>query len=240
MYSTRPLGVFAVLLLLGTATASAQTFGAFGTCTGTSASVAISSVDYTCSTAEVDASGTWSVTNADGVRLDYFIDSTLYQSETRYGTSGSWSFGDTASLSGSHSFRVDAYPVVTSGGVETTCLQHGTYDTESFGGCPLPLVATITGCTWNQDPVKAICYPDCTGSASGGTSPYSYTWGVQDSYGTDWEPTTGPTIRTTNRSPSGMSCRCGYAGIWDTVVFEVEDADSSVDTDSILCGGQAM
>lgn len=240
MRSVRLFCTLAVLVLLLAETASAQTFSEQGNCSGASASASISTFSYNCYQEEVTAGGTWS-SNAGAIYIKYYVDNILYQTETRFGSSGTWYFLDDISLSQTtHTLRIDFYPVDTSGGSNTTCLQDGGSDSDSISVGVCPLIATITDCIWNQDPVKAICYPDCTGTASGGTPPYSYTWCVDEGGVLDCEPTTGPTYSTTNDSPSGMSCRCGYAGIWDTVVFEVEDDDSSVDTDSILCGGDQM
>lgn len=240
MRSVRLFCTLAVLVLLLPDTASAQTFSEQGNCSGASASASISTFSYNCYQEEVTAGGPWS-SNAGAIYIEYYVDNTLYQSETRFGSSGTWYFLDDISLSQTtHTLRIDFYPVDTSGDSNTTCLQDGGSDSDSISVGSCPLIGAIDGCTWNEDPVKAICYPDCTGHSGGGTSPFFYTWGIQDAYGTDWESPTGPTTSRTDDSPSGPSfnCRCGYAGYYDTVVFKVEDDDSTVVTDTLTCGGE--
>jgi hypothetical protein len=76
---------------------------------------------------EMAGAGTWAVTYpANAVRLDYFIDGSMYASEQRYSDtrSGSWSFSMTGISCGSHTFMVKAYPMVVYSGGSTVCLNN--------------------------------------------------------------------------------------------------------------------
>lgn len=229
----RTLCLLAVLLLLVAPSAPAQ-----ADCTGTSAAVSISSASFDCSLDDVNGNGSWSVSGADGVYIEYLVDGTLYQVETRYGVSGTWTFADDASLSdGFHTLVVNAYPLLDNGSGQTICLQHGDSDSRGFWvDCvPDPLDVVINECSWSCD-FKAICYGTCSGAASGGTPSYTFMWGSQDPTGSiNWQATSGPSIRGSVTSPT-LSCRAGYAGIYDTIVLKVEDSTGAQDTATYSCG----
>lgn len=235
MYVNRGLFFLTVALLLAAVPAAGQILWDQGNCTDTSATVAIGSVSYDCSLGRITASGTWSVTSAVGIHLEYSIDGVLYQSETRYGSNGTWSFVDDVVLSdASHTFRIDGYPVVDDGSVETTCWQHGTNVSQGFSvACVLS--AWINECSWSCSS-KNLCYGTCPGAVSGGTAPYYYTWGVEDPEGNvDWEPRQGPTFKTVTESPQ-LNCRAGYAGIYDVIVLKAEDSSGQAVMTYAACG----
>ncbi|HYO51432.1 MAG TPA: hypothetical protein VEU50_01415 [Archangium sp.] len=72
---------------------------------------------------ELAGSGPWAVSaGANAVRLEYSINNTLYASEERAGTSGTWYFSHAGLACGTYSLQVKAWPmVVDSAGNRTTC-----------------------------------------------------------------------------------------------------------------------
>lgn len=172
--------VIVFLLVVGTlSNAAGAQFSAQGLCAGTSSNVSISSVSHDSCGNVVSADGSWDVSGgASGVQLDYYIDSTLYQSETKTGvTWGNWGFDDNFSSTGSHTFLVYAYPIVDNGSGYTTCLQHGSSASRAFtvsaAGAP---TATIDVCLWNCDFFSGDCTGTCSGSATGGCPGYTPYW----------------------------------------------------------------
>lgn len=236
MRVTSGLCVFVVLVVLAASPAGAQVFWEMGNCTGASATVGISTASYSCKLDTVSASGTWSAANAAGIHLDYYLDGVLYQSEYRAGSSGTWSFIEAVTLfEGVHTLRVDGFPVVSSGGVDTTCWQQGATASQGFSVNCLP-DASIGVCSWNCDDLKHLCSGTCPGSVSGGTPLFLYTWGVGDPNGfVSWGSTTGPTPKRFNNSPT-LSCRDGYAGVYDKILFKVQDSEGHTDTAIVRCG----
>ncbi len=72
---------------------------------------------------ELAGSGPWAVSaGGNAVRLEYYVNNSLYASEERAGTSGTWYFSQAGLACGTYSFQVKAYPmVVDSAGNRTTC-----------------------------------------------------------------------------------------------------------------------
>jgi len=123
--------------------ANAQ-FSTKGICDGVGASVVINSLSH--SSGVLSASGDWSVSgNADGMWFDYYIDTTKYQSESKSGTEGSWTFQDDYNSACTHTFKVTACPMVGA----TICWAHCYSDSENFRVGPV--MAAITSCTWEPD-----------------------------------------------------------------------------------------
>ncbi|HYO54812.1 hypothetical protein, partial [Archangium sp.] len=62
---------------------------------------------------EMAASGSWTVSpGANAVRLEYYVDDTLYTVEERVGVSGTWSFSTTGVVCGPRNLVVKAWPMV--------------------------------------------------------------------------------------------------------------------------------
>ncbi|HEX5751896.1 MAG TPA: hypothetical protein VFZ09_37090 [Archangium sp.] len=72
---------------------------------------------------EMAASGTWTTApGANAVRLEYYVGDTLYTTEERVGTTGTWYFSTTGIACGPRNLVVKAWPmVVDSAGNRTTC-----------------------------------------------------------------------------------------------------------------------
>ncbi|MFE8603554.1 hypothetical protein [Archangium violaceum] len=72
---------------------------------------------------EMAASGSWAVSGgANAIRLEYYIGGTLYSSEERTGTSGTWYFSQAGIACGTRTLLVKAWPmVIDSNGSRTTC-----------------------------------------------------------------------------------------------------------------------
>jgi hypothetical protein len=72
---------------------------------------------------EMAASGTWvAAPGANAVRLEYYVDDTLYTTEERVGGTGTWYFSTTGIFCGSRRLVVKAWPmVIDSAGNRTTC-----------------------------------------------------------------------------------------------------------------------
>ena len=160
------VGLF-VLALLGSAAppVNAIPIQEMGVCSGTSASVTITNIDYDCSQEVLDADGDWAVfCSANGSYCEYSIDNQVVQSENKSGTSGSWYFSDDyAANCASHTFQLCCYPKVDS----TICWTHGACTTAPFPNLPR---AGVT--------CEEATHPQylCTGTASGGEPPYTGEW----------------------------------------------------------------
>ena len=159
--------VIAVLWLTGPVSA--------GVCSDTSAFVQISSVNY--QHGDVLADGTWSVSGgANSVRLQYRIDTSLFQTETQSGTAGSWSFVDDFNGGcGSHAFQVCAAPRVVTSSSTTVCVDHETCQSDSFSICCL--TADIDG-DFTPDPFTFTTYDAVVQGST--TSALSYRWDKSD------------------------------------------------------------
>ncbi|WPB79801.1 hypothetical protein KYC5002_11670 [Archangium violaceum] len=72
---------------------------------------------------EIAASGTWATTaGANAVRLEYSVGDTVYTTEERVGTTGTWYFSTTGIACGPRDLVVKAWPmVIDSAGNRTTC-----------------------------------------------------------------------------------------------------------------------
>lgn len=204
-------GITALLALaLLVAAAGGAHAAAQAICTGTSATVSISSVSW--SNNVVSAYGTWSVTNAEAGYIEYYIDGTLYQSELKIGTSGSWTFGDSYSQCGSHTLTVYVYPAVYNGSGYTICWTHGTSTSAGF---------TVTCAPHASMSCTDIGYPvvECTGTASGGSGPYTGWWKVDNGNWYQDYP------YTSSYGPWSQQYVCKWRqGVSFTVYFKVRDS----------------
>ena len=150
-------------------------------CSGTSAFVAISSVNY--SSQQVLADGTWSVSGgADSVRLQHFIDGTLFQDGSQSGTTGSWSFIDDFAQCGDDlPFKACAAPRVCDGSGCTVCVEHETCKQKLFDSTDCSLTVSGPLCSWTCSGFEFIgaeCTGSCSVTASGGEAPYSALWHI--------------------------------------------------------------
>lgn len=173
-FSSTPRLVPAVVVVLALVAGAPAPAAILGDCTGTWASVAITSSSHDCFADELVASGSWWVGGgANGVRLKYYIDGQLYQQETRSGTDGTWYFADDFdALCRSHTFQVVAIARVGT----TDCLEHD--DSDSVGFPSLP--SASMDCTVSGHPQY-----HCVGTASGGEPLYTAEW-KEGSY--NWVP----------------------------------------------------
>lgn len=201
-------------------------------CSNTSASVSIASPGavHSCSTDTVSADGSWSVANADGVELTYYIEGTLYQRETKTGSSGSWDFTDSFSASdGWYTFKVQACPTLDDGGTSTVCLQHCATASDDFEVDCSTLEVSITGCLWDCDFMTNECTGTCDAEAQNGASPYDHTWCV-DTDGNLVCESTQTSFSSSFTSPT-LECDVG-----DPVLLDVEDDNGDVASDDWTCG----
>jgi hypothetical protein len=76
---------------------------------------------------ELAAAGSWAVTYpANAIRIEYYVDTSLFGYDERPGSSGTWNHGSTGLACGTHAFEVRAYPmVIDSSGLRATCLSNG-------------------------------------------------------------------------------------------------------------------
>jgi hypothetical protein len=145
-------------------------------CSGVS--VAVSIAGASLYQGELGASGSWTVsTGANAVRLEYYVNNTLYASEERTGTSGTWYFSYAGFSCGTKSFQVKAWPmVIDSNGNRTTCSASPNSASQSVSQpCP--------GGTWTEsstescaDLIMASCYsrswtPSCPANPAGTSCP---------------------------------------------------------------------
>ncbi|HEX5746784.1 MAG TPA: hypothetical protein VFZ09_11095 [Archangium sp.] len=96
---------------------------------------------------EVAGSGSWTVVSpANAVRLEYFVDGTLFGMDERPGTSGTWYFSAWGMTCGAHGFTVRATPmVIDSAGNRTTCFSTSRSTSQTFTeSCP-PLYWSPSG-----------------------------------------------------------------------------------------------
>ena len=136
-------------------------------CSGVSASVNIEAIGATQS-GTVTASGAWSVGGgASGAYIKYYIDSTLWQTEHKTGTSGPWEFEDEPVSVGLHTFTVYVYPKKDG----AICWTHGDSASQPVT-VPSPNPSVRITCV-------SIGYPvyECTGSVvKGGNAPFTPYW----------------------------------------------------------------
>lgn len=136
---------------------------------------------------ELAGSGSWTTSpGANAVRLEYYVNNTLYTSEERTGTSGSWYFSYAGFSCGTYTFQVKAYPmVIDSNGNRTTCWASPNTASQSVSqACPGG-VWTLTGAENCYDLIMASCYtrswtPSCPTSPAGKpcSSVGDYCWQV--------------------------------------------------------------
>ncbi|WP_052517718.1 hypothetical protein [Archangium violaceum] len=165
----------------GTDVASTPAEEALGTqeaalCSGVSVSASISGASLY--QGELAGSGSWTVsTGANAVRLEYYVNNTLYTSEERTGTSGTWYFSYAGFSCGTYSFQVKAYPmVIDSNGNRSTCWASPNTASQSVSqACPGG-VWVLTGAENCYDLIMASCYtrswtPSCPTSPAGKSCP---------------------------------------------------------------------
>ncbi|HEX5748614.1 MAG TPA: hypothetical protein VFZ09_20405 [Archangium sp.] len=144
-------------------------------CSGVSVSTSISGASIY--QGELAASGSWtSSTGANAVRLEYYVNNTLYTSEERTGSSGTWYFSYTGftACGTTYAFQVKAYPmVIDSNGNRSTCWASPNTVSQnvSTAACPGG-VWTLTGAENCYDLIMASCYtrswtPSCPSSPAG-------------------------------------------------------------------------
>ncbi len=177
-----------------------------GLCDGTWASVSGSGYPG-CNDYVVSWSGSWSVGGgANGAYLQYFVNGVLYQTESKSGTSGSWSFSDDVSCN-DYVVSVDIYPKV--GG--TVCWTHGDSIDDFFEGCSDTDVSLTCHDVGNY--VKAY------GSYTGSSGPYTSQWDT----GSGW----------VNGPPGTLVVPCPPSGV---IKFRVLDKENCPTTASCYCG----
>lgn len=122
---------------------------------------------------EMAGSGSWGSTSpANGVRLEYFIDNVKQAIDDRVGSSGSWSFSQAGVSCGTHTFQVNAYPlVIDSAGNRTVCLNSGPRSLSQSVSepCPPPLGCNGDGvcnlyCSLDKDCFACPSGIHCTNS----------------------------------------------------------------------------
>src|SRR5262245_3445607 len=135
----------------------------------------------------LDGKGTWSVEGgADGVLIEYRIDSDRMQSESRMGTSGTWDFARMLPNDvscGKHTLVVHAFPSVKAGERQHHCLKKASSKPYVFEISCAPVVE-IADCEWKCSGEDALCTGTCTAKARRGRLGYVPYWGVN---GEDWE-----------------------------------------------------
>lgn len=146
-----------------------------------SARVEVTMAELTVADDRMRAHGSWTAAGgAEGVALEYRIDSNRHQAEALSGKSGgSWRFEESADTveCGSHALRVWAYPIVNEEGRQRVCLTNGTSAQKILKISCTPR-ARIEGCTWSCS--EGACTGSCTGTASHGHPGYVPYWGVGD------------------------------------------------------------
>ncbi|AKJ06031.1 hypothetical protein ATI61_110224 [Archangium gephyra] len=125
----------------------------------------VSSYNY-----EAAGSGEWQVSmGANAVRLEYYVDGTLYSFEERVGATGTWYFSASPMSCGPHTFEVKAYPmVVDSAGNRTTCMDAPNSADQAFEQYCAPTASVSCG-----RPGTSL---HCTGTAAGGSYSYTRYW----------------------------------------------------------------
>ncbi|WP_225414241.1 hypothetical protein [Stigmatella hybrida] len=124
--------------------------------------------------------GTWSVGgSANAVRLEHFIDGVLRSTEERPGRTGTWYVSADGMTCGAHAFVVKAYPmIIDSNGNQTTCWDAPRQTSQSVDQpCP-----TVSMSCMPESRINSIC----TGTASGGTGPYTPFWKVNYTSEGNW------------------------------------------------------
>jgi hypothetical protein len=128
------------------------------------------------------AAGTWTASGgADGVALEYRIDSNRHQADafSGPGAQGHWHFEEPADTvdCGPHALRVWAYPIVNEEGKQRVCLTNGTSAQKTVKISCTPR-ARIESCRWQCS--AGSCTGSCTGTASHGHPGYVPFWGIGD------------------------------------------------------------
>ncbi|WNG60379.1 hypothetical protein F0U59_40975 [Archangium gephyra] len=148
-------------------------------CSGVTVSTSISGASIY--QGELAGSGSWTTsTGANAVRLEYYVNNTLYTSEERTGTSGTWYFSYTgfSACGTTYGFQVKAYPmVIDSAGNRTTCYASPNTVSQNVSTDPCPGgVWVLTGAENCYDLIMASCYtrswtPSCPASPVGKACP---------------------------------------------------------------------
>jgi hypothetical protein len=171
------LGACGLVLVLFPAVAGAAGTAERCAAASTQVSVQTSSVQGW----SIQAAGIWSAAGgADGVLLEYRIDMDRYQSETRTGTSGSWSISqEYLHHCGKHTLRVFSFPMIRDGDRVVACLENGSSTPRPFEFSCEP-VARIDSCDWKCS--EDECRGTCTGSAREGVPDYAAYWGLNNAH----------------------------------------------------------
>jgi hypothetical protein len=157
-------------------------------CAGKQAAVQV--VDAAFADGVLKAHGTWQVTGANAILLEYRIDQDRLQGEVRTGTSGTWEMTLPFQLCDMHTLRVYVYPAVQESNRLVHCLDNGTSQPRRFQVSCGPK-AQIVSCQWDCEDEAGgrRCTGTCTGEASGGRPPYLPFWGVD---GAGYQPVQPP------------------------------------------------
>lgn len=180
----------------------------------------------------LDGKGTWAAGGgADGVLLEYRIDSDRMLSETRTGAAGSWDFermlpNDTSC--GRHTLVVFAFPSVKAGDRHLHCLKRVTSTPRVFEISCSPRVE-IVDCQWEcSGGDSPLCNGVCTATARRGKLGYVPYWGVN---GEDWEQGDA-----SSEGPWSHPVACAPG---ERISFKVRDRDGRgywSEVDEIGCG----
>lgn len=148
-------------------------------CAGAKTKVAVSGSSVQGWT--VKGEGTWEVTGADGVLLEYRIDMDRYQAEMRTGAKGPWTVTQFFPYQEcrKHTLRVYVFPAFRDGDRLFACLEHGSSAPKPFEFNCDPL-AKIDSCAWQCSDDE--CTGTCTASASSGIPDYQAWWGLNDAH----------------------------------------------------------
>jgi hypothetical protein len=179
----------------------------------------------------IDGKGTWTAEGAEGVLVEYRIDSDRMQSETRMGKSGSWDFARMQPKDptcGRHTLVVFAFPSVKADKRQLHCLNKASSKPRVFEVSCTPLVE-IADCQWECGGTDSPqCTGICTASARRGRLGYIPFWGVN---GEGWEQG-----EAASEGPWHHSVVCDPG---QKISFKVRDRDGRgywSEVDEIGCG----
>lgn len=195
-----------------------------GDCSTTWASGTITSITATC-TGNVTASGTYTVGGgATGARIECWVDGALRQVFDKSGTSGTWSCNMNGFSVGSHTFTLKVVPKTSDG---TICYEDTFTISQGF---------VVSACLTASLSCLAQLYPSyrCTGTATGGSAPYTASWGYQPEGGSITWSSDG-----TGNGPFYRIYVCKTISLPYTVHFKVTDATGAIsNTVNWTCNGE--
>lgn len=184
---------------------------------------------------ELGAAGSWTVSSANGVRLEFLVDGQTQAVSERPSASGTWNHSSQGLACGAHTLQVRAWPmVIDSAGNRTTCMAQGPRIlSQSFNqDCPSASVRCLHTSRWQVT---------CTGSAGGGTGTLTPVWQQQYRLPSQWDWNVNLPWYEGNWTHV-MSCEAPlYASLDDAQVqvqFKVRDStgmESVVTSDLLYC-----